>query len=73
MCDKSAISAVRPPLSGCEHSEKDRYFEKKPKIRINKKIENILDEVFSEVAEKGIDKVIRKDNLKKIYYKHIQD
>jgi len=39
---------------------------------INENIKDMLTEVFNQVAEKGIDEVITKNNLKQLYNKHCE-
>ena len=46
---------------------------RKGKIIINPVIDAILTEVFTKVAEHGIDAVIRKDVLREIYERHVSE
>ena len=49
------------------------YFEKrKDKDFINKDIQKVLEEVYIQVSQKGLNKTINHKNLKKIYYKYIK-
>lgn len=49
------------------------YFKKrKDKQYINESIKKILEEVYTQVSEQGLDKTITKKNLKKIYYKYVK-
>lgn len=49
------------------------YFEKrKDKEFINKDIQKVLEEVYKQVSQKGLNKTINSKNLKKIYYKYIK-
>jgi len=43
----------------------------KDKVKLNKKIYDLLQEVFEEISEHGIDKVINSKNLKRLYNKHV--
>lgn len=49
------------------------YFEKrKDKEFINEDIQKVLEEVYKQVSQKGLNKTINSKNLKKIYYKYIK-
>ena len=73
ICDDLAAGMTYQGKDWTKEYQLNYWNNKKSKIRINKKIEKVLDEVFSEVSKKGIDNVITKKNLKDIYYKHIQE
>ncbi len=48
------------------------YFNKRKNIfQCNEKLKNYLEEVYNEVAKKGIKEAVTKKNLKRIYDKHV--
>lgn len=50
------------------------YFEKrKDKEYINESIKKVLHEVYEEIAKNGVDKVIKRKNLKRIYRKYVNE
>lgn len=50
------------------------YFRtKESKLIHNQPLRGILEEVYSEVAEKGIDKVLKKKHIKEIYDKYVKE
>jgi len=71
ICDKLAANIVyegqdwtkEGPLNYWNTREKER-------ATINLKLKNMLTEVFKQVAQKGINEVITKSNLKKLYNKY---
>jgi len=71
ICDKLSASMT---YKGKEWTNKEplEYWKNKEveTAKINPKIKSMLTEVFEKVAEKGIDKVITKKNLKELYKKH---
>lgn len=49
------------------------YNRKTSKMPINKGILEALKEVYTTLPEKGLDKTLKKENLRKIYNKHVGD
>lgn len=71
ICDKLAAGMVYQKEKWNEEYELKYWEEKeKGKTPINQKIEQFITEVFIEVSKNGIDKTIKKENLKRIYDKH---
>lgn len=71
ICDKLAASKVYEGKNWTNESEIRYWNEKeKDKTYIHPKIKAFVAEVFEEVAEKGIDPVINKKRLTKIYNKN---
>ena len=68
ICDKLSASITYEGKDWTNESELNHWREKeRDRKKINDKIRKILDEVFMQVSEQGIDKTINKKNLKRIY------
>ena len=70
ICDKLAASKVYNGKNWTKSSEIEYWNIEKNKIELNKHIEEMLTEVFEKVAEKGIEPVLTKKNIKVLYNKH---
>lgn len=70
ICDKLAASKVYNGKNWTNSSEIKYWNIEKTKIEVNKHIEDMLTEVFEQVAEKGIEPVLIKKNIKALYNKH---
>ncbi len=73
ICDTLAAGLTYKGKDWYPSYQLEYFHEKTPKKYINKKIQNVLEEVYSQVADKGINKVISKKNLKSIYDKYVND
>lgn len=74
ICDKLSASIVYEGKNWTNSSEIQYWNEKeKDKAIINPKIRDFLTEVFEQVSQKGINPVIKKANLRKIYNKIVLD
>ena len=51
-------------------SEYEYWLKRKDRLMINEKVNNMMLEAFKQVSEIGINKVINKKNLKKLYVKY---
>lgn len=75
ICDKLAASKVYGGKSWTKESEL-KYWQDPTKengsIHTNQKTKNFIEEVFIQVAKEGIDKIITKQNLKKLYKKYCE-
>jgi len=71
VCDKLSASIVYEGKNWTKESEL-KYWNtrEKDKLIINPKIRDFLTEVFTEVSIYGIDKVVNKEHLRKVYNKH---
>lgn len=71
VCDKLSASIVYEGKNWTKESEL-KYWNtrEKDKLIINPKIRDFLTEVFTEVSIYGIDKVVNKEYLRKVYNKH---
>ena len=71
ICDKLAAGIVYEGKNWTKESEL-KYWNtrEKDKLIINPKIRDFLTEVFTEVSIYGIDKVVNKEHLRKVYNKH---
>lgn len=71
ICDKLSASITYEGENWTKESE-IKYFRAKEynNPQLNEKIRNLLEEVFVQVSEQGINKTINKKNLKEIYNKH---
>lgn len=73
ICDKLSASKVYNG-KGWKNTSALEYWNKEKKIvEINKYAEGLLTEVFEQVAEKGINPVLTKANIKKLYAKYCKE
>lgn len=72
ICDKLSASRVYNGKDWTNSSELDYWNKEKHIIEINKHIEEMLTEVFEQVAQKGIKPVLTKSNIKALYKKHCE-
>ena len=71
ICDTMAAGMVYQG-NKWEKGYQQKYFnERTDKVWINPKIVAVLEEVYAEIAEKGVKPVINKKILRKIYDKHV--
>ena len=70
ICDNLAAGITYQGKNWTKEYQLSYYM--KDKKEINPIIDKILIEVYTEVSKYGIDKIINKKNLKKIYYKHVK-
>ena len=70
ICDNIAAGMTYRGKEWTQDYQLNYWLRKKDKITINPIVANILTDVFTRVAEEGVDKVIRKDMLRNIYDKH---
>lgn len=71
ICDTLAAGLTYKGKGWYPSYQLEYYHTKTPKKYINKKIQNVLEEVYKQVADKGINKVISKKNLRSIYDKYV--
>ena len=71
--DKLSASITYNGKNWTNSSEYDYWEKEKKKIIVNPKVERLLDEVFLQVKEKGIEQVITKKNVKTLYQKYCVD
>ena len=72
ICDKLAAGKAYNGKNWKKNSELEYWNKEKQVIQINKHVEELLTEVFEQVAEKGIKPVLTKKNIKKLYKKHCE-
>ena len=73
ICDKLSASKVYNGKDWTKRSELEYWEKEKLRIRVNKHVEEMLTEVFEQVAEKGIEPVLTKSNIQDLYKKHCGD
>ena len=73
ICDKLSASKVYNGKEWTNNSVLDYWNKEKNIIEINKHTQEMLSEVFSQVAEKGIKPVLTKTNIKALYKKHCKN
>lgn len=73
ICDKLSASKVYNGKNWTNSSEIEYWNIEKNKIEINKHVEEMLTEVFEQVAEKGIEPVLTKSNIKALYKKYCEN
>ena len=72
ICDKLSASITYNGKDWTNSSELEYWEKEREKVKINKKVSDMLTEVFEQVAEYGIDKVVTKKNLKELYKKYCE-
>lgn len=72
VCDKLSASIIYNGKDWTNRSELEYWEKERERIKINKKVSDMLTEVFEQVAEYGIDKVVTKKNLKELYKKYCE-
>lgn len=72
ICDKLSANKVYYGKEWTKGSELEYWNKEKQKIEVNKHVEEMLTEVFEQVAEKGIEPVLTKANIKALYKKHCE-
>lgn len=71
VCDKIAAGIVYTGKDWKKEFPLEYWIEKeRDKVAANQKVKDFFTEVFTEVSEKGIDKVVSKKHLREIYNKH---
>ena len=71
ICDNLAAGMTYQGESWTKEHQLEYYLKVKSTKKINEKIDNILMEVYKEISLKGVDEVINRKNLQKIYKKHV--
>ncbi len=72
ICDKLAASIIYQGKNWTKEYELSYWNEKeKDKVEMNPKIRDFVTAVMTEVAEKGIDKTLTKQNIKQLYDKYV--
>lgn len=72
ICDCLAAGMTYQGKNWTKEYQLGYWNNKKGHLKVNEKIVKILDEVYSEVALKGVNKVITKKHLKEVYYKYVK-
>ena len=72
ICDGLAAGMVYQGKKWTKEYQLEYWNNKKSHLKINNKITKVLDEVFNEVALKGVNKVITKKHLKEVYCKYVK-
>ena len=67
ICDKLSASMVYNGKNFTNSSELEYWNKEKERVRVNKNIEKLLDRVFLDISNEGINKVVTSKNLKKLY------
>lgn len=73
ICDKLSASKTYNGKKWTNSSEYDYWQIEKTKIIMNPKCEHFLTEVFTQVKDNGIDKTLKKKNIKELYKKYCID
>lgn len=73
ICDKLAASKVYNGKSWTNSSELEYWNKEKQTIELNKHVEEMITEVFEQVAERGIEPVLTKNNIRSLYNKHCKN
>ncbi len=70
ICDRLSASKVYNGKNWTNNSELEYWVKEKERLEINKHVEEMLTEVFKQVAERGIEAVLTKENIQSLYIKH---
>lgn len=73
ICDKLSAGITYDGKDWTTSSEYEYWQIEKTRIIMNPKVEHFLTEVFIQVKENGIDKIITKQNIKSLYKKYCID
>ncbi len=73
ICDKLSASKVYQGKNWTKTSEIEYWRHERERIRINKHLEEMLTELFEQIAIEGIEPVLNKKNIKALYKKHCGD
>ena len=73
ICDNLAAGLVYNGKNWTRSSQLEYFNAVEKQLRVNERINKMREEVFTEVCEKGIDPVINKRNLKRIYDKYAKE
>ena len=73
ICDKLAACKVYNGKNWTKSSELEYWNKEKKITQLNKHVEEMLTEVFEQVAEKGIKPVLTKSNIRILYKKHCEN
>lgn len=71
ICDNLAAGLTYQGKKWTKDYQKGYWERTKENALINEKIANLLTAVYDEIAKKGIDEVINKKNLKKLYKEYV--
>ena len=70
ICDKMSASKVYNGKNWNKTMQIEYWNKEKQRVRVNKHVEEMLTEVFQQVAEKGINPVFTRENIQNLYKKH---
>ena len=73
VCDKLAAGIIYEGKNWTKEYEYEYWKREKERVKLNDKMKNFMDEVLSQVADKGIDKTLTKGNIKELYIKHCEE
>lgn len=73
ICDKLSASITYNGKNWTNSSEYEYWVKEKKRIIVNPKIENFLEEVFLNIKENGLEKILDKKYLKETYKKNCID
>lgn len=72
ICDELAAGMIYKGKEWTNDYQLKYWNRTRDKVQINPKIEKVVVEVLTKVANEGIDKAIKKSELKKIYSKYVE-
>lgn len=67
VCDQLSAGIVYQGKNWTKEYQLSYWQKQRPEILLNEKLKKFEDIIFEQVAKNGIDKVINKENLKKVY------
>lgn len=70
ICDKMSASIVYKGKDWTNSSELEYWNKEKQIAPVNPKLKEMLTELFEQIAQDGIDKILTKKNIKELYNKH---
>ena len=70
LCDKLAAGIVYQGKKWKKEYQLEYWKKEKEKVLINKKIEELITDFFTQVSLNGIEKTLTKKNIKELYKKY---
>ena len=73
LCDKLAAGLTYKGKDWTKEYEYEYWTKERDRTLVNDKIDELITEFFKEIAEKGIDPVLTKENVKRLYKKYCEN
>ena len=73
LCDKLAAGLTYKGKDWTKEYEYEYWTKERDRTLVNDKIDELITEFFKEIAENGIDPVLTKKNVKRLYKKYCEN